>query len=83
MKNSTFRTNGSLFAFFTACTLLGCTSDPATAEMLDMSTGTDAGVVETPLVNASLYNTVLGRPTDSSIAISVSSGRKSGRSSVR
>ena len=71
MKNSTFRTNGSLFAFFTACTLLGCTSDPATAEMLDMSTGTDAGVVETPLVNASLYNTVLGRPTDSSIAISV------------
>lgn len=36
-----------------------------------MSPPSDGGTVEVPLVNASVHNTVLGRPTDSSIAISV------------
>lgn len=34
-----------------------------------------AGLTEPPLTNPSLYNTVLGRPTDSSIAISVLAGK--------
>ena len=36
-----------------------------------MGSNTDGAATETPLLNDSVYNTILGRPTDSSIAISV------------
>lgn len=51
--------------------LVGCTNDVSTSPAFDMSAADDGGTVEHPLVSASIHNTILGRPTDSSIAISV------------
>ncbi|HMY59536.1 MAG TPA: hypothetical protein PK472_14840, partial [Pseudomonadota bacterium] len=49
----------------------GCQSSTSSDQPIDMGTSPDGGIAEIPLINPSLHNTVLGRPTDSSVAISV------------
>lgn len=64
------------------CTLMlsstlfgGCTSSSSGDLPADMSSPSDGSMpAEVPLINPSVRNTVLGRPTDSSIAVSVLAG---------
>ncbi|HND12687.1 MAG TPA: metallophosphoesterase [Pseudomonadota bacterium] len=62
----------SVCALVLSASLLGgCQSSTSSDQPIDMGTSPDGGIAEIPLINPSLHNTVLGRPTDSSVAISV------------